>query len=94
MSRIVGRETSVYLTGVLTTYMDGKPSWMITRHTTINELHATKGWRRGSHHRRVFFEHRRRSAKEWRDAHVTTFENRTNGRSANRYGICELQVRP
>ena len=45
---IVGRKTDSYLTAVKPNY--GRP-WIVTKHTVVNELHATKGWRTVQHRR-------------------------------------------
>lgn len=68
---IVGVKIETYLTGVGHDY--GR-RWIITRHTVVNELHATKGWRTISHHKKEQIRRDRPSTKEWRLNDVTTFK--------------------
>jgi hypothetical protein len=68
---IVGRKTETYLTALRRGY--GEP-WVITKHTIVTELHATKGWRPVLKHKETQSRKALPTVKEWRLNDVTTFE--------------------
>jgi hypothetical protein len=68
---IVGHKTETYLTAEQRDYGE---HWIVTKHTIITELHATKGWRQTMHHKETQRRRKLPSVKEWRLNDVTTFD--------------------
>lgn len=74
-SHIVGHKTETFLTAERRTERrDYSVHWIVTKHTIITELHATKGWRQTMHHKETQRRRKLPSVKEWRLNDVTTFE--------------------
>lgn len=71
---IVGYKIEQYLTGE-----QRGGVWTITTHRAVTELHATKGWRSVRHTRHVQRVRKIPTSRQWRDAHITTFEGVKKG---------------
>lgn len=87
---IVGHKTDTYLT-TRWQWSNMFNRLIVTKHTVVNELHATKGWRTVRHDRKERIRTIKPTIAELRLNDVTTFERR---RPNPKYGLLRLQVRP
>jgi hypothetical protein len=85
---IVGHKTVTYLT-TRWQWSNMFNRRIVTKHTVVSELHATKGWRTVHRHRQSQIRAKRLHSREWRLNHTTTFEHRRTKKAGFR-----LQVRP
>lgn len=78
---IVGRKTETYLTAEQRDYGG---HWEVTKHTIVNELHATKGWRTIMRHQQTQKRKRPPFTSE-REAHTTSRFERAMPRKEPKY---------